>query len=196
MTDNDSGSNTDKKSADNQSNDDNQKNVDQVNSSSDSNDKNNVDENNNSEEKSNNDNSDEKLYSEKEFQTKLNSVIADRVSRENGKTQKVQEQLDSTLAEFETLKNSEGEIADKLAIAEDNLMKFKLSVSEGVSIDLINTLKGSTEDELKASIKLIKDSGNNSGSNNQNQSGFFQTKDYNNSASESPIDYARRRIKK
>lgn len=100
-------------------------------------------------------------------QEKVEAIIKNRIQRETEKTHKVQETLDTTIAELNTLKQEKETLLNANKEYNSQILKLNLSISEGVSLDVINSLKGETEEDLKNAISVIK-----SQTNNKNNSLF------------------------
>lgn len=108
-------------------------------------------------------------------QEKVEAIIKNRIQRETEKTHKVQETLDATIAELNTLKQEKETLLNANKEYNSQLLKLNLSISEGVSLDVINSLKGETEEDLKNAISVIKSQ------NNSNKNSLFSGKEFNKS---------------
>jgi len=105
---------------------------------------------------------------------KVEEILASRHARDKDKitaaeTAKsdAEKKLSDQLAAFNTLKDEKEAAETAKSEALRNATRFKLALEEGVSPQLIATLQGDTEDELRAAIKTVNESfrNNNGGVN-------------------------------
>ena len=96
---------------------------------------------------------------------KVEEIVGSRVSREKVKTTAAEERAEAAekkladeASNLEKLQKDLQESQDLLKSTKFEAMTFKLSAEEGVSPEVIKNLKGDTEDQLRAAIKLINDS--------------------------------------
>lgn len=88
-------------------------------------------------------------------QAKVSAVIADRLSREESKTARVQSELetlrsekDAALNELETVKSAQADM-------ELELVQHQVALNAGVSLALVRSLKGVTAEELNESLAAV-----------------------------------------
>lgn len=96
---------------------------------------------------------------------KVEEIVGGRVSREKQKTTAAEERaeaaekkLQEEQAELEKLREDLLNLKNEVKTSQFEAMTFKLSAEEGVSHEVVKNLKGDTEEQLRAAIKLITDS--------------------------------------
>lgn len=104
------------------------------------------------------------------FKTAVNQeverVIQGRIQRFSDKVKKLQEESDASASRIQELedllgaKDSESEALEQenSALKQESLV-WSVANQEGLSYDVVSTLKGSTLEELTAAARLVKDSG-------------------------------------
>lgn len=109
-----------------------------------------------------------------EIQQKVDAAVRDRLQRESAKTDAVQKQLDEALEKVTQLSDIISDNTSKFEEVQLENVQLGLALAEGVTVDLIKTLKGSTIEELAENLKVVKTAN----TTNSSHSGF-KGKEYN-----------------
>lgn len=120
-------------------------------------DDNKVDEKSNVDEESKSDKKDKEVLFDDDQQKKVNQIVRERTSRLETKVSKVTEENEALLTEIKELKESLSDASEKQNNLQRDLTKAQVAISEKVDLKLIESLKGETEEELLAALKVVKE---------------------------------------
>ena len=111
----------------------------------------------NVDEESKSDKKDKEVLFDDDQQKKVNQIVRERTSRLETKVSKVTEENEALLTEIKDLKESLSGASEKQNDLQRDLTKAQVAISEKVDLKLVESLKGETEEELLAALKVVKD---------------------------------------
>lgn len=88
----------------------------------------------------------------------VDETVKARVAREQAKTVSVQKELDEVLSKLAELETSSAEVTKRLDETSRNATLYKVAFEEAVTLELVSSLRGETEDELKSGVQAVKQS--------------------------------------
>lgn len=109
------------------------------------------------EEESKSDKKDKEVLFDDDQQKKVNQIVRERTSRLETKVSKVTEENEALLTEIKELKESLSDASEKQNNLQRDLTKAQVAISEKVDLKLVESLKGETEEELLAALKVVKE---------------------------------------
>lgn len=127
-----------------------------------------------SKEESNDDVKDEKSDFDLKVEEKVQSILKDRLERESNKNQKVIQGFEEKINVLNNLVSSKEQ---ELESFKNESFKKELALSSGFDIDVIESLKGDTQEELISSLEKIK-----SATSGREMSNLFSGKTYENTS--------------
>lgn len=127
-----------------------------------------------SKEESNDDVKDEKSDFDLAVEEKVQAILKDRLARESAKTEK---SIKGFEEKIEILNNLVSSKEQELESFKNDSFKKELALSSGFDIDVIDSLKGDTQEEIISSLEKIK-----SATSGREMSNLFSGKTYENTS--------------
>lgn len=127
-----------------------------------------------SKQESNDDNKNEKSDFDLKVEEKVQAILKDRLSRESAKTEKSMKDFEEKINVLNNLVSSKEK---ELESFKKESFKKELALSSGFDIEVIDSLKGDTEEEIVSSLEKIK-----SATSGREMSNLFSGKTYENTS--------------
>lgn len=86
----------------------------------------------------------------------VEKIIQSRISREVQKTKAIENELDQLKTQNEELLNSNQNLKSIVSNVEMENIYYKVALEDGISFNIVQSLKGDNYDELKEAVKNIK----------------------------------------